>query len=143
MGSNPLIEVHHFLFDVVIFFLFIFFASREYRAYFNNGHLHFWQGMTISFIVYLPASVIFAFSLLLLFELDGSFLDTYKLEMTAYLENQKENLPEGMTDDVYKEKIEEIPDITAGSLIISSWLKKLITGLFISPVISIFSRKKP
>ena len=142
-GSNPLLDIRHFLFDLVIYFLFIFFAAKEYKSYHNGGFLHFWQGMSIAFIVYLPAAVIFTLCLLLIFKIDPDIIEGYKSGATAFLEEKKETLIEGLASEEYDRQLEGIKNVSVGDLVISSGLKKILAGFFITPVVSIILRKKP
>lgn len=142
-GSNPLLDIRHFLFDLVIYFLFIFFAQREFKTYHNDGYLHFWQGMSIAFVVYLPAAVIFTISMLLIMELDPSMMDDYRAGALAFLESKKAVLLEGISQEDYDKRIQEVGEITISDLVISSGLKKILAGFFITPVVSVILRKKP
>ncbi|MEP1093606.1 MAG: DUF4199 domain-containing protein [Cyclobacteriaceae bacterium] len=142
-GSNPLLDIRHFLFDLVIYFLFIFFAQKEFKTYQNEGILHFWQGMTIAFVVYLPAAVIFTISLLLIFQMDPSIMENYREGALAFLESKKDVLLEGITQEEYAQRVNNIDFITSSDLVLSSGLKKVLAGFFITPVVSIILRKKP
>ncbi len=142
-GSNPLLDIRHFLFDLVIYFLFIYFAQREFKTYQNDGFLHFWQGMSIAFIVYLPAAVIFTVGMLLIMQMDPSMMENYRLGALAFLESKKDVLLEGISQEEYAQRVKEIDAITISDLVISSGLKKILAGFFITPVVSIILRKKP
>ena len=143
LGSNPLLELRHFIFDLIIYFVFIYFAAWEYKRYRNEGYLHFWQGMSIAFIVYLPAAVIFSMSLLLIFKLDHSLMENYRQGAIAFLESKKDVLLSGISPEEYEERINDVKDVTVKELIISSGLKKVLAGFFVTPVVSIILRKKP
>lgn len=142
-GSNPLLDAKHFFFDLVIFFLFIYFACREYKTYHNDGYLHFWQGMTISLIVYLPAAVIFSLLLLLTLTIDLSIIENYRLDTLAFLEGKKDVLLEGISQEEYDQQLTGVKNASISDLVISSGLKKIVAGFFITPVVSIILRKKP
>lgn len=142
-GSNPLLDIRHFLFDLVIYFLFIYFAQREFKTYSNDGYLHFWQGMSIAFIVYLPAAVIFTVSMLLILETDPGIMENYREGALAFLESKKDVLLEGISEEEYANRVSEVNSVTISSLVISSGLKKILAGFFVTPVVSIILRKKP
>ena len=142
-GSNPLLDIRHFLFDIVIFFLFIFFASREFKYYQNEGYLHFWQGMSIAFIVYFPASILFSLLLLMMLFADPTIMENYLQGATAFLENQYEVLQEGMDNAEYTRQLSALNETTVVDVVVSSGLKKILAGFFITPVVSIILRKKP
>ena len=142
-GSSPLLNVGHFFFDLVIFFVFIYFASREYKTYHNDGFLHFWQGMSIAFIVYLPAAVIFSGALLLILKIDPSLMANYREGAMAFLAEQKEVFLETFSQQEYQEQIEALNKVTDWDLVASSFLKKLLAGFLVTPVVSVILRKKP
>lgn len=143
LGSSPLLEIRHFFFDLLIFFFFVYFAAREYKQYQNDGFLHFWQGMSIAFLVYLPAAVIFAIGLLLILYVDDSIIESYKEGAPAFLESKREVFLERLTQSEYDERLRDIDNVTFSDLVVSSGLKKLVAGFFITPVVSILLRKKP
>lgn len=142
-GSNPLLDAKHFFFDLSILFLFIYFANREFKTYHNEGYLHFWQGMTISLIVYLPAAVIFSLLLLLILTIDPSIMENYRLDTLAFLESKKDVLLEGISQEDYDQQKAGVKNASILDLVISSGLKKIVAGFFITPVVSIILRKKP
>jgi hypothetical protein len=143
-GTNPFIDLNQLLFDVVIFFLFIFFSTKEYRRYQNGGILHFWEGMTIGFLLYAPAIIIFVTALYVHNLVDGSMLAEYQREAMLYLEERKESfLKEMGTEEQYQAQVAAIEEITFHRLVWGAALKKIIVGLFLTPIVSILLRKKP
>lgn len=142
-GSNPLMDIRHFFFDLVILFLFIYFACREYKTYHNEGFLHFWEGMTISFVVYLPSAVIFALLLILILTVDPSVMESYRIDTLTFLETKKDVLLEGITQQEFNEQLNGVRNVSISDLVISSGLKKIFAGFLITPVVSIILRKKP
>lgn len=143
IGSNPLIDIRHLIFDVFAFGVFIFFAQKEFREYSNEGILHFWQGMSIGFLVYIVASVLFCISLILYFQVSSHALTDYQEAARAFLQEQSQLYEKEFGKDGFSEKLQEINEVTPWSLIISSTVKKMLEGLFITPVISIILRKHP
>lgn len=142
-GSNPLIDVRHLLFDVLIFALFIFFAEKEFKVYQNDGVLHFWQGMTIGFLVYTGASVIFFISQMIYFNVDSDALVNYQEAATNFLKERSDLFLEKLGEEGFQSQLAEIQKVTAWSLILNTSVKKLIAGFFITPLISIILRKQP
>jgi hypothetical protein len=142
-GTSPFLDIRHFFIDLVIFFLFCYFAAKEYKTYNNDGFLHFWQGMSISFIVYVPAVLIFCTVLLFILKSNPSFLADYKLGAIEILEKQQELFPQNFSESDYNVKLATINDVTAIQLTFDTLKKKIVAGFFISPVVSILLRKKP
>ena len=142
-GVNPLIDLSHLLFDVIIFSVFIFFAEKDYKENLGNGFLHFWQGMTIGFFVYSSATLVFSLVLGIYFQTDPSILSDYQEAATAFLESKREQYTEQFGEGGFNIQLEGIKTVTLLDLWVSSAVKKIIAGFFVTPVISIILRKKP
>lgn len=142
-GTSPFLDIRHFLVDTIIFSLFVFFAVKEYKSYHNDGFLHFWQGMTIGFIVYLPAVLIFCVVLFIIMETNPSYLMDYKYGAIEMLENQKTLFLEKFPEEQFDLQLAAIHEVTTVQLIFDTLGKKILAGFFISPVVSIILRKKP
>ncbi len=142
-GLNPLINIGHLLFDILIFGLFIFFALKEFKTYGNNGILHFWQGMTIGFTVYAISTAIFSLGLMIFFFFAEDAVIKYQEAATNFLNSRADIYKEQFGEEGFAKQLLEIQKVTMGDLIISSTLKKILAGFFITPVISIILRKQP
>lgn len=140
LDSNPFVDIRHLGVDVIIMSLFIYFATVDYKKSINEGVLHFWQGMSIGFIVYLLGSLIFVVYLSIHFQIGPDLLDTYVLDATRYLEERSAVYIEKFGEDQYQDQLDAIKMIKPGELTLSSIMKKLIAGLFVTPVISIILR---
>ena len=142
LGTNPLLDKRHMLFDVVILFLFVYAAIREFRTYVNDNVLHFWQGMTIGFFIYLPASIIFGIGIYIILELDSLILLNYKSGTIAFVENQKKISFSSYSDQDINNLKQSILDLTIFHISFTTMIKKIITGFFITPLLSLILRKK-
>ena len=142
-GSNPLIDIRHFIFDVAVFFLFIFFAGKEFKDFNNGGFLHFWQGISIGFLVVIPAVIIFSLALYVIFELNPELIEGYKTGARAFLKEREDFFLEEFSPGQLKEQFEAIEDTTGLDLVLSTLGKKFFAGFFVTPVVSIILRKKP
>lgn len=143
LGSNPQIDVSHLLFDVILFGLFIFFSQKEFKTYHGQGYFHFWQGMTMGFLVYCVATIVFSGALVAYFYLDSEAVTTYQESATDFLNERAEMYREQFGEEGMQRQLDEINNVTKWDLILSSTLKKLLAGFFITPVISIILRKQP
>ena len=142
-GSNPLLDIRHFLFDLGIFSLFIFFAGKEYKDFRNAGFLHFWQGISIGFIVFIPAVLIFSLSLYIIFEFNPVLIDGYKDGARSFLEAKKDIFLREFTEEQLAEQMATIDEVTAAQLVFNTFRRKIFAGFLITPVLSIILRKKP
>lgn len=142
-GTSPFLDIRHFFLDLVIFFLFIYFGAKEFKTYQNEGYLHFWQGMSIAFIIYIPAIIIFCVILFVLLEASPSYLIDYKLGAVELLDSQKELFLQRFSEEDYNLQLDAIDDVTTTRLVFDTLSKKILAGFFISPVVTIILRKKP
>ena len=143
-GSNPLLDSRHFWFDLGIFLLFIFFAAKEYKDFRNDGYLHFWQGISIGFIVMIPSLLIFCLFLFLLFQSDPTFIDVYYRDgARLMIEPKKEFLIENFGAESIDEEYRLIDERTSLEVIFRHSFWKLLTAFLIIPVVAIILRRKP
>lgn len=142
-GSNPLINVGHLIFDLMIFGLFIFFAQKEFKAHVSQGVLHFWQGMTIGFVVYAAGALLFASALALYLFFFPEVVINYQEAATKLLHDNAEIYIPKMGEEQFARQLEEIKNVTKGTLVVNAAIKKILAGLFVTPLISIILRKHP
>lgn len=142
-GSNPLIDFRHLFFDLILFALFIFFSCKEFKSYRNGGILHFWQGMSLAFMTYAPATLMFLVGMVVFFQIDPNLLSDFQAQAMDFMERNKEAFLEEMTQEQYDERIDQIRTVTATQMMMSATFKKLVAGFFVSPVITIILRKRP
>ncbi len=142
-GSNPLLDSRHFWFDLGVYFLFIFFAGKEYKDFRNSGYLHFWQGISIGFIVFLPAILIFSVGLYIMLKVNPELLEIYKNGATALLKSNEAFYMEELGEDSLNERYLTINSITPAQLIQMTFRNKLFSAFLITPIVAIILRKKP
>ncbi|SNT13757.1 Protein of unknown function [Ekhidna lutea] len=142
-GSNPLLDSRHFWFDLGVYFLFIFFAGKEHKDFRNGGFLHFWQGITIGFIVFIPAVLLFEGTLYLTLNVDSDLMEAYREGARALLKQNEEFYMEELGEAALKERYDAISDMTPAQLIQMTFRNKLFSAFLITPVVAIILRKKP
>ncbi|MEO9482106.1 MAG: DUF4199 domain-containing protein [Ekhidna sp.] len=142
-GSNPLLDFRHFIFDLGVFFLFTFFAGKEFKDFRNDGYLHFWQGISIGFIVLIPATIIFSLIFYVIFETNTELIDGYKEGARTFLLDRKEIFLKEFSQNQLDEQLAAVDNITTTQLLFSTFWKKIGAGFLITPVVSIILRKKP
>lgn len=143
IGVNPQIDLGHLFFDLVLIGMFIFFAEKDFKRYKNDGILHFWQGMTIGFIVYTIGSAVFLIAQIIYYNFDTDAVINYQSAATNFLNERSKIYIEKFGQEAYELQLEEIQKVTKWDLIQESTIKKIIAGFFITPVISIILRKQP
>lgn len=140
---NPLINLAHLIFDLVIFGIFIFFGTKEFKVNQENETLHFWQGMTVGFNTYFIATAIFSLYLLLYFQVNTNAVLAYQEAATRFLMEKRTIYEERIGEDSFQAQLDGIAAVTWNNLVLSAGLKKILAGFFITPVISIILRKQP
>src|SRR5688500_17801726 len=85
IGRHPLMLSPFLDFRILLFGVFIFFTLKEFRDYYQQGVLYFWQGVIGSFLMVVTATVIAAIGLQIFGNLEKAFVPSYIAQMTAYL----------------------------------------------------------
>ncbi|MEP0984046.1 DUF4199 domain-containing protein [Ekhidna sp.] len=142
-GSNPLLDSKHFWFDLGVYFLFIFFAGKEFKDFRNDGILHFWQGISIGFIVFLPAIIIFEVALYMTMEMNSDMLKAYQKGAEALIKSNEAFYLEELGEEALNERYKAILEITPAQLVQMTFRNKLFSAFLITPVVAIILRKKP
>lgn len=138
IGVNP-IGNSRFL-DFIILPLFIFFAVKEFKNL-NGGILHFWQGMSLGFLIYFPVSVLYSLFVYLFIVVEGQVLvDFIQTQYDSFLEN-KENLVGVMGQEIYDQTLVQIQKISIADVSLDELLKKNMLGFFFATIISVIFRK--
>ncbi len=143
-GKHPLfIPV---VIDIRLFILpvFIFLALKEFREYYNNSVLHFWQGLAVSWVCYTTIGVlvgIFIFTFIELFEPDflQQFIDFYTNQMVQ----NKEQFLNAIGEEAYEQGLQDLPLTSAADLAFDYLWKTLIMGILLSIIISVILRRQP
>lgn len=143
VGSNPLLDQRHLFFDIAVFFLFIFFAAKEFKDFRNSGILYFWQGISIGFIVLLPAVIIYCIFLLILFDQHSVLMEQYKEGAKLLLDTQKELYIDTFGEEAIQEQYSQIKNRTSMEVTKRNAGWKVLSGFLITPVVSIILRRKP
>ncbi|WP_258105783.1 DUF4199 domain-containing protein [Marinoscillum sp. MHG1-6] len=142
-GVSPLTSLVHLVFDLILFGIFIFFGTKEFKSEQENEILHFWQGMTVGFNIYFFSTLVFAVYLMIYFQVDTQLLPDYKVDAMKLLMDGKDLYIEQMGEETFQAQVTSIKEATAGGLVFKSVLKKIMAGFFITPLISIILRKQP
>lgn len=142
-GSNPLLDMRHFFFDLGVFFLFIYFSGKEFKDYRNGGFLHFWQGISIGFVVIIPSVIIFSIVFYFVFNAYPELLEAYKDGAKAMLVEGKDLYLDKFSEEQYEQQLAAVDKETTVRLLISTFWKKIIAGFLITPIVAIILRKKP
>jgi hypothetical protein len=78
-----------------------------------------------------------------MFQLDANLMADFKLQAMDFMESNRAEFLEEMTQQQFDERMNQIQDVSATQMISSATFKKLVAGFFVSPVITVILRKKP
>ena len=141
IGVHPFIEMSHLFFDLFIYGLVIYFALNEFKTVNNDGILHFWQGMSISFFVNIFSLGIYMAFLFSVMNFDENILISYQLQAVDFLEIKSAQYIEGFGEEQYQIQLETIQETTILDMALMGGVKKFISAMLITPVLSILKRK--
>lgn len=140
LKENPLDSLR--MFDFILIPLFVFFTLKEVRDYHYKGRLLYWQGMTAGFVCYASLAAVSAiFIYIFLSFADTDLLMRHQQENLAVLMDDPQKWIEQVGQQAYNKALEEVRNITALDLALDDFLKKLLIGLFMTGIITLFYKK--
>lgn len=141
IGVHPFIEMSHLFFDLFIYGLVIYFAVNEFKKLNNEGGLHFWQGMSIGFLVNMVSLTLYMIFLFIAMNFNDLILADYKIQASDFLIVKSVKYIESYGADQYNQQVQAIEDTTILNMVFMAGVKKFISGLFMTPLISILLRR--
>ena len=142
-GRHPLSIPVFFDVRLLILPLFMTFAMKEFRDFHNDRVLHFWQGLTIGFITFTIIGSLVSVFIIILSNIDPSFLTSYIEERVYLLETNKQQFIEALNEDIIAEQLRTLPLTTSIDLALDYFLKSVGMGVFLNIIISVILRRQP
>lgn len=144
LDRHPLMIKIWYDLRILIFILFIFFAIKEFKEDVNKRILHFWQGLSISIIVYSLAAFIASIVIWIFAKwIDPGFVQSFIDLSIEGLQRDKELIIESLGERRFNAAIENLPSTTAGNLAFDYFLKSFPIGLLLTLIITLFMRSNP
>lgn len=144
-GRHPLLIPAMLDFRIILFAIFIFFGLKEFRDYHNNNILNFWQGMVISFIIYMIIGVVVGLFIILFANIVPQFLTDYITGAVQGLELDKKQLvSEGdirITPEEFDRQIMLLKEMKPSLLAVDYIIKSCFIGFFIAIILSVILRR--
>ena len=144
LGQQPWRNIISFFLDILIVGLFVFLPIKDFKTNHNGGELRFYQGMTIGFISYAMLAFIFAlFYGIFINYVVSDFLETFIASAKSDMQLRKELLMQSVEGDkaaFFKQQLKELEEITRIDLISDAFLKKMLFGIFLTPIFAIILR---
>ena len=143
IGRHPLMISPFLDFRILLFGVFIFFTLKEFRDYYQEGVLYFWQGIIGSFLMVVTSTIIAAIGLQIFGSMVKKFVPSYVEQMTVYLKTFPKEDIERIGKDVYERNLELLPATNISVLAFTYFIQGLVIGLFVSIILSVILRKQP
>lgn len=145
-GRHPSLVPPYLDSRILIFLIFIYFAIREFKEFYNNRYLHFWQGLIIGVTVYLAVGIAGGLFIFIFGKLETSFVAEYinmAREGVMAAKDELINGPQGvkMTEQEFANHLASLENTTAGILAVDYFIKSCIVGFFIPLLYSALFRK--
>jgi len=141
-GKNPLISGNLFSFFFVP--IFVFFSIKEFKKYYNDGLLHFWQGMSIGFFTYIILAIVSASFIWLYLEVaNPEMLVDYITNRIELIESSKDNLVDQLGESTYEQSLLDVKAATSFDLALDDFIRKILVGFFITTIIAVILRQQP
>ncbi len=140
-GMLPMVNLNAFFIDQIIFFGFVLFAIKEFKDYKNGGILHFWQGISIGLIIIFVSSVIFSVFEATYYVVDETVFQSYLKNAIDFFDSQKESKLELIPLEEFNAQRKGIQETTILGLVSGNFVKKLIVGFLVVPLVAVLLRK--
>jgi uncharacterized membrane-anchored protein YitT (DUF2179 family) len=142
-GHHPMLVAPFLDFRILLFGIFIVFALKEFRDYYQQGVLYFWQGLLGSLFMVLVSSAIASAGFWIFGAFEPTFVGSYVEQMTAYLKTFPKEDIERIGKDIYERNLEQLPATNISKLVITYFFQGIAIGFFVSIILSVIMRRQP
>jgi len=143
LGPHPLLVSPFLDFRILLLGIFIFFTLKEFRDYYQEGILYFWQAMLGGFFATLIATTITSLLLWLFGSWEKEFVAAYIVQITTYLKSFPKEDIDRIGKEIYDRNLEALPTTNIFDLIQTYFMQGIIIGFFVNVVLSVTLRKQP
>ncbi len=143
MGRHPIVIPPYLDFRLLLFAVMLFITLREFRDYFQQGILFFWQGMFMSLVFTAVFALIASLIVYGLARLRPEFVGQY---ISLQLERFKAATPEDIRQigpDQFEKVIKSLPSTTGLDLAYLYFWQSFGISFFVSIIISVILRRQP
>lgn len=143
IGSHPLLISPFLDFRILLFGVFVFFTLKEFRDYYQQGILFFWQAMVGGLIVIFMATFVTSLLLWLFGSWKVEFVVSYVDQFTAYLEAFPKEDIERIGKEVYERNLKALPATDILDLTQTYFMQGMLIGFFVNIILSVILRRQP
>ncbi len=126
-----------------LYALFVYVAINTFRDE-NNGILHFWQGLSVGFLVYLIMAQMAAAFIAVWGSIESTqFLSSYiSIAIEQISANKEALIQNNLSEKTITDALQILPSTTANNLAFDYFLKSMPIGLILTLLLSIVMRRK-
>jgi Protein of unknown function (DUF4199) len=143
LNRHPFLVPVHFDFRIILFSVFLFFSLKEFRDYYQNGELYFWQGLISSFLFVATFAVVASTLIGVFATFVPDFVASYIKLFTNQLNTWKPEDIERVGKEAFERNLKQLPSTNAIDLAFVYFGQSFMIGLFISIILSVVLRKQP
>ena len=143
VGRHPFLTSPFLDFRILLFGIFIFFTLKEFRDYYQDGSLYFWQAMLGGWTVILIATIATSILLWLFGVWDNDFVDSYIAQVTVYLKSFPQEDIDRIGKEIYERNLLALPATNIFDLIQTYFMQGIVIGFFVNIVLSVILRRQP
>src|SRR5688572_17544067 len=142
-GPHPLLTSPFLDFRILLFGIFIFFTLKEFRDYYHDGVLYYWQAMLGGWAMVLVATIVTSMLLWLFGRWDSDFIDSYIAQVTQYLKSFPKEDIDRIGKEIYDRNLNALPTTNIFDLIQTYFMQGIVIGFFINIILSVILRRQP
>ncbi len=143
LGRHPFLIPIFLDFRIILFSVLIFFTLKEFRDYFQEGVLYFWQGMMMSLLF----TIVFALIALPVIWGFGVWKTEFVSSYISLTLEQIRTIPPEIVKRIGKEAYElnlkSLPLTRASDLTLLYFWQSFVISFFLSIIISVILRRQP
>ncbi len=143
LGRHPMLISPLLDFRILLFGIFIFFALREFREFYQEGMLSFSQGMMGALVLVFVSSLITSFAIVGFGMWEEGFVKMFIAQSLEYLKTYPKEDIERIGKEIYQRNFEHLPATNIAELARKYFSQGSIIGFFVSIIISVILRQQP
>ena len=143
VGRHPLLTSPFLDFRILLFGIFIFFTLKEFRDYYHDGILYYWQAMLGGWTMVLVTTIVTSMLLWLFGRWDSGFIDSYIAQVTLYLKSFPKEDIDRIGKEIYDRNLNALPTTNIFDLIQTYFMQGIVIGFFVNIILSVILRRQP
>lgn len=144
IGRHPFLIPVIFDFRIILFSILLFFSAKEFREYYQNGILYFWQGMMMSLVFTLVFALITSFVIWAFATWKPEFVAEFvKLFQERYRAFPPQQLVEQVGKETFERNLQALAATKPIDLARQFFWQSVVISLFLSVIISVILRRQP